>query len=103
DVDGHSCVAPVEYLRTRVDARPEPVIAVPGHHDPRSHPDEVRAQVDRDVPVEPGLGVAAGGLGPGGVAALPLAAVPDLAGQERRAGVVQPVVPGVDPDDLAGQ
>ena len=103
NVDGHVGVGPVEYPGSRVDARPQAMIARPGHHHPRPHPDQVRAQVDRDVPGEPGLGVAAGGLGPGGVAALPLPAVPDLAIEERRAGVVQPVVAGIDSDDLAGQ
>jgi hypothetical protein len=39
-------VRPVENPGSRIDARPQAVQALPG---------QVRAQVDRDVPVEPGF------------------------------------------------
>ena len=69
---------------------PRPWLPRTGNHHPRAQRDQVRAQVGGDVPGEPGFGVAARGPGPGGVAAFPLPAVPDLAVEERRAGEVTP-------------
>ncbi len=101
DVDGDGRVRVVQDPRAPVHARPEAVVILPRHDDPGTVLDQVRAQVCRDVEVEPGLGVAAGGLGPGRVAVFPLAAVPDLLVEEPRVGVVAAVVAGVDADDLA--
>ena len=60
-------------------------------------------QIPRDVPVEARLGVAAVGLGPGRIAGLGLASVPDRVVDERRVAPVPPVVARVDRHDLAGE
>src|SRR5579875_1840510 len=100
DVDRDVRMRAVEHIGTPVHAWPDAVVAGPGQHHRGAGLAQVPRQVHGDVEVELGLGVAAGGLGARGVAVLPFPPVPYLAAQEGGVGVVEAVVPRVDPDDL---
>jgi hypothetical protein len=79
------------------------VVVSPSHHDLGAVLAQIRTQVDGDIEVEEGLGVAGRGLRARGVAAFVFPAVPDQVVQVSRVRVVQAIVTWVDADDLARQ
>src|SRR6266496_2878332 len=90
-------------IAARSATRSHPGIAGAGERDRRSFRAQVGGEVHGDVPVEPGLGVAAVGLRAVGVAAFGFPAVPDQMADDRGGGEVPAVVARVDGDYLAAE